>query len=316
LGVLLWVAAALAVPSAQGVVVEGLYQGEVGLEAGEAGSGATAAEALRQVVVRVTGRRAAASDPALSGLFGQASRFVKTVRTTAAGQVLVDFDPPTLSEALTRAGQKLWSADRPATLVVLLSVRPGTKGPGEDLRRALATAAQRRGVPLLFAPPLAAESSLYGELLPGRASAALDLARRSGAEGVLVGVLTEAATHWSWSGPAGDGVYEGGAAEAVDSLADRYGSQWAASGGSTSGYLVEVRGLGDLAALVRLQTVLQVLPQMHSVRLEAIVPESNTVRFRIQFEGDAEVLSRAAVTSAGVGVLPTVAGVVRWEVRP
>jgi hypothetical protein len=111
-------------------------------------------------------------------------------------------------------------------------------------------------------------------------------------------------------------VYEGGAAEAVDSLADRYGSQWAASGGSTSGYLVEVRGLGDLAALVRLQTVLQALPQMHSVRLEAIVPESNTVRFRIQFEGDAEVLSRAAVTSAGVGVLPTVAGVVRWEVRP
>ncbi len=56
-----------------GAVVEGLYEGTGAGDATDAGRAAAAADALRQVVVRLTGRREAATDPALAALVRQAT---------------------------------------------------------------------------------------------------------------------------------------------------------------------------------------------------------------------------------------------------
>lgn len=304
--------------AARAAVVDGLYQGDVAAEGSDVASGATAAEALRQVIVRLTGRQSAATDPALAALYGQAARFVTTVRATAAGRVLVDFDPAVLQEALVRAGQKLWSGERPTTLVVLVNARAGgNKGTTDDLRRMVATTAQRRGLPVLFSSPLASDSGLYADLSQGQASAALEWAHRSGAEAVLVGLVADGGMHWYWSGPAGDGATVASAPEAVEALADRYGSVFATAVVAPTGFKVEVRGVGDLASAVHLQTALQSLPQMRSVRIEAL-PDANSLRLRLQFDGDAATLARAAVAvaAAGVRVLPSDTSELRWELGP
>src|SRR5512144_616068 len=77
--------------------------------------------ALRQVLVRATGARDAANDPALAGVLAQASQYVLGTRpaNNSGSVVTVLFDGGALERDITAAGRTIWTAERPVLLVVL-----------------------------------------------------------------------------------------------------------------------------------------------------------------------------------------------------
>lgn len=284
---------------ALGAVVEGLYEGTGTGDPTDAGRAAAATDALRQVVVRLTGRRAAATDPALAGLYADARRFVRTFRAAAGNQLVVAFDPEPLEAALLQAGQRLWSRDRPLTLVVLVSARPGAArslagAADPELRRFVAAGAQLRGLPLRWPSglPASIEQARIDDALAGRLEPLRDLARQYGADAVLLGRVTPAATLWNWAGPAGEGSATGAGDEGVQALADRFGAQFASAGARAGQIDAVVRGVHDLAGYALASNALAALANVRSVFLEEASGES--LRFRLAFDGDADALRRAA----------------------
>jgi uncharacterized protein len=284
--------------AARGTAVEGLYEGTGTGDATDAGRAAAASDALRQVVVRLTGRRAAASDPALAGLYADARRLARTFRATAGNQLVVAFDPEALEAGLLQAGQRLWSPERPLTLVVLVSARPGAvrslAGAADpDLRRTVAAAAQLRGLPLAWPSglPASVEQAYLDDALAGRLEPLKELARQYGAEAVLLGRVTPAATLWTWTGPAGEGGATGAGDEGVQALADRCGAQFATAGARAGQVDAIVRGVRNLEGYAQASTALAALANVRGVALEEASGES--LRFRLAFDGDADALRRA-----------------------
>jgi hypothetical protein len=289
-----------AVPgAAAAVAVEGLYDGVGAGEATDAGRAAAASDALRQVAVRLTGRRAAATDPALAALYADAGRLARTFRAAPGGQLVVSFDADALDSRLLAAGQRLWSRERPLTLVVLVSARPGAArtlaGSAEpELRRAVVAAAQLRGLPLAWPTglPAAVEQARIEDALAGRLGPLAELARQYGADAVLLGrVAPGTPTAWSWTGPSGEGGATGAGDEGVQALADRFGAQFATAGARAGQVDAVVRGVRDLAGYAQVGNVLAALGGVRSVTLEEV--SGDALRYRIAFDGDIDALRRA-----------------------
>lgn len=297
------VAAALlgvaAVGPAGAATVDGLYEAVGAGDASDTGRAAAAGEALRQVAVRVTGRRAAATDPALAGLYADARRYARTFRSVGGNQVAVAFDPDALEAALLQAGQRLWPAERPLTLVVLVGTRPGAPralggGVEPDVRRAVIAAAQLRGLPLAWPTgmPAALEQARVDDALAGRLEPLRELARQFGADAVLLGRVAPGTTTWNWAGPGGDGSASGAADEGVHALADRLGAQFATAGARAGHIDAVVRGVRDVAGYALATSTLAGLAGVRGVLLEEV--SGDTLRFRIAFDGDGETLRREA----------------------
>src|SRR3984957_19450709 len=81
--------------------------------------GSALQDALRQVLVRATGHREAADDPALAALVADAPKYVKDWDTGARGQSQVVFDGAAIERAVMPAGRTLWDPARPFPLIVL-----------------------------------------------------------------------------------------------------------------------------------------------------------------------------------------------------
>jgi hypothetical protein len=309
----------LAAP-ASGAVLPRLYEGTVAGDAGEAGRAAAASEALRQVVVRVTGRRAAASDGALTGLYADARRYALSFKSDAAGQLTIGFDPDALDGALASAGQPLWPRDRPATLVLVASERAGVARPlaaDSDTRREIERAAEARGLPLVWPGGLAAavEQERLADVLAGRLEPLRALAQSLGAEGVLVRRGVAPAATWSWLGPAGSGVVAATPAEAIHALADRYAAQYAVREAGAGRVGVVVRGVRDLTDYAGVLAALAALATVRGV--EVFEVEGETLHLRVGFRGEPEGL-RAAVLQSGrfdADEPPLAAGELRFVLR-
>ncbi len=296
---LLLAASAISLPSpARAVVVEALYEGDVAGDLTEAGRVPAAADALRQVVVRVTGRRAAATDPALAAIYADAPRLAQTYRSRAAGQVTVQFDADAVDARLLQAGQRLWTRERPATLVVLVATGTGavhglTAPAMTGLRREAVATARLRGLPLAWPTGLtpAVEEALVQDALDGRLAPLGELAHLYGADGVLLGRVGAAAIAWSYAGPAGEVVVNGSAADALQELADRYGTRFAAAPTETGRLVAVVHGVRELSGYAAAIAALAALPGVRAATLEEAT--ATTLRFGVSFDGDTQALRRA-----------------------
>src|ERR1700686_1078004 len=151
--------------------------------------------AMKIVLVRVTGRRSAEDDPALAPLVGNARRYVQQYRGAPDGQVWVSFDGPAIERWLTQNGQPLWGHERPTTFVWL----PAHTGPHADsvitadetshLKLPIDAAAASPGVPFLWPSALDVQRDRldYASLNGAAQSTLVDIGRRLGGEGVLIG---------------------------------------------------------------------------------------------------------------------------------
>jgi len=280
--------------------------------------------AMKIVLVRVTGRRASADEPAFGPLVGNARRYVQQYRYTADNQLWVAFDGAAIDRWLTQNGQPLWGHERPTTFVwlaVQTGPQSGTVITAEDtseLKTAIDAAADLRGVPLLW--PSAADLQKnhldYTAANGAAPSVIADIGRRLGGEGTLVGRATgsSAAAGVRWIHLYQDRSSEfSGALEGVNRAADLYASLFAASGNLVP-IDIDVTGINDLRDYAGVQTYLESLTFISHLSVQAL--SGDTVRFRLATRGGIESLRRALSLN---GRLQPVAGgdngIQRFELR-
>lgn len=139
------------------------------------------AQAMRAALVRATGHRQVATDPALAPLVATAERYVLGYLPDRLGARQVMFDGPRIDQAIRAAGLSVWSPERPFTLVVL-NPAPRQRAQAGDAA-AINQAAEARGLPISIVPLSVRDAS--GRLLS--AESLLATVHRFSAEQLLVG---------------------------------------------------------------------------------------------------------------------------------
>lgn len=245
--------------------------------------------AMRQALVRATGRRESADDPALAGVIADAAKYVKSYASGPRGEPQVVFDAEAVAHAIDTAGRSVWSRDRPFTLVVVYP--PRGRADADAARSELERAATERGLPISVIPlavvdgsgnPLGAETLLqsaqrYGgdEVLVGRADAA------GVAAGELQWTLYTRAQSQSWTGPLSAGIDH-----AVDLLAPPPG----AAGETEAAARVRIEGVARLADYAAVERLLQSIPGVR--RAEVAEVDGGSVTFEVDMRGGSAALER------------------------
>jgi uncharacterized protein len=280
--------------------------------------------AMKIVLIRVTGRRTADEEPALAPLVSNARRYVQQYRAAPDGQLWVSFDGQAIERWLTQNGQPLWGRERPATFVWLAAQTGGQSGTvitaddTSDLKLSIDAAADLRGVPLLW--PSAADVQKnrldYAGISGGSVATLADMAHRLGGEAVLIGRAsgTSANANVRWTHLFQDRSSEfTGALEGVNRAADLYAGLFAASG-NLAPMDIQVTGIADLREYANVQTYLESLSFISHVNVIAL--NGDTVTFRLATRGGADSLQRTLSLN---GHLQPIAagdtGILRFQLR-
>jgi uncharacterized protein len=279
----------------------------------EAAQTAAFQNAMKTVLVRVTGRRTADEDPGLAPLVSNARRYVQQYRAVADGQLWVAFDGPAIERWLTQNSQPVWGHERPTTVVLLAIQSGGQSGTvvsaedNSELKAAIDAAAVARGLPLLW--PSTAEIQKnhldYAAVSGDSPSALAEIGKRFGGEGVLIGRASgnSATANVRWVHLFQDRSSEySGTLEGVQRAADLYAGLFAASG-NLSAAEIEVVGVNDLRDYASVENYLESLTFISHVSVESL--SGDTVRFRLATRGGGDSLQRALSLS---GRLQPVAG--------
>jgi uncharacterized protein len=275
-----------------------------------ADSPAALQEAMRQVLVRATGRRDAGSDPALSAIVAEASRYVQLYRPTPSGGTEVVFDSNAVEEAIAGAGRNAWETNRPFTLIVLNPPLTGTAA--DEARRDIERAASERGLPVSVVP-LALADDAGVEL---ERSTLLQSAQRFGGDAVLVGRNDGGGTVWQWTlyGPVASSSWSGGIESgvhgAVDALARTEETSFALAEAEARIAIDNIVTLADYAGVERL---LESVPGVRQVVLDEA--SGATVTFRVLARGGADGLEQQLAGSPRLARKGASGGRLQYEYR-
>jgi hypothetical protein len=263
---------------------------EVDLKGGQ--SPASLQDAMREALVRATGRRESATDPAFANLISEAQNYVKSYSPATRGQSQVIFDGVAVERAIVAAGRSVWDRNRPFTLVVLY---PPLARTAEDATRVeVEQAAVERGLPVTLVPlsPVDAAGNDLGR------EALMQMAQRYGGDAVLVGrgdpgsanlqwTLHTNFSSESWSGPLATGVNG-----AVDTMASVQGGSLAQTEASAR---VEIDGVTTLADYANVERLLESMPGVRRANVGAA--NGNTVTFDVVARGGGDAISHALAGS-------------------
>jgi len=263
---------------------------EVDLKGGQ--NPASLQDAMREALVRATGRRESATDPSLANLISEAQNYVKSYGPATHGQSQVIFDGEAVERAIVGAGRSVWDRNRPFTLVVLYP--PPTRTAEDAARVEVEQAAMERGLPVTLVPLSPVDTG--GNDL-GR-EALMQMAQRYGGDAVLVGRgdPNSANLQWtlhtnfsseSWSGPLAAGVNG-----AVDTMAPQQGGSLAQTEASAR---VEVEGVATLADYANVERLLESMPGVR--RANVSTASGNAVMFEVVARGGGDAISHALAGS-------------------
>ena len=265
---------------------------EVDLHGGQ--TPAALQNAMREALVRATGRRDSATDPVFANLVGSATNYVKAYTSGPHGESQVVFDNVAVEQAITAAGRPIWERERPFTLVVLSP--PLSRAVEESARGSLEQTAMERGLPISLVP-LTLTDAGGNEL--GR-DALMQMAQRYGGDAVLVGrgdpSSPSAQLEWtlynnfssqSWTGPLTAGI---------DGAADSFAPT--AQGGESQAEIkavVQIDGLMTLSDFATAQRMLEALPGSH--RANVVAANASSATFDLVVRGGADAIDRALTAS-------------------
>jgi uncharacterized protein len=251
-------------------------------------------EAMRQTLVRATGRRESAEDPALASLLSDAPRYVKTYGTGPRGEPQVVFDGAAIERAIGAAGRSVWERERPFTLVVLDP--PRTRAAEDAARTELERVAAERGLPITLIPlPLTdgAGTALGAEAL-------LQAGQRYGGDQILVGrgadAGRESALQWtlythalttSWSGPLAAGIDH-----TVDVLVPQPATSLAEADAPAR---VQIEGVNSLLGYATVERLLQSTPGVRHANIAGA--DAGSVTFDVTARGGTAGLGQALAGS-------------------
>ncbi len=296
-------------PDARAAEVRDLYRAEAPVQSQEPAAREQAFRAaLEAVLIKVTGSRDIAGQPAAEPLLASASNYVQQFgyRNRGAGTALdVVFDSAAVDAALTDANLPVWVDERPAVLA-WLAVQSGDKRYlVDDDRRKKATrivlrTAARRGIPVLF-PLLDMEDRArvnVADVLGGFDENVIQASARYEADAVVITRVTQSGeNNWraDWQlryGGEASGRSFGGASMAavltdgVHFVADTLAQRLAviATASASGGLVISVEGVDSLEDYARLRTYLDNLALVKGYRIDSVEP--GYASFRLQVSGD------------------------------
>jgi hypothetical protein len=260
-------------------------------------------EAMRDILVRVTGRPDAAELESLAPLVAQASRYVTSFRRAGGGLLTISFDGRAIENAIDSSGLASWGAERPLTLVYLAVDRGGGRralvqaGADGEERERIERAAARRGLQLAWPGPGEDLVRSLQQAWSGDHASLIDSARRYGAGGVLIGRATQRtdgsfSVNWSFVASGLAASTAGDLEAGPDLAAERYASLYASPGAAQrSEQVVTVMGIATLEDYARAMQVLARLAPVRGVAVDEVTPDA--VSFLVNVRGDPAALTEA-----------------------
>lgn len=307
----LLLAALLAFAPAFAVTVPDLYEVSMPVAASR---DAAFVDALKVVVVRVSGRRDAAVR--LGSALNTPRQYVQRFGFTADNVLQVGFDSVSVDKLLTDAGLPVWGRERPATLV-LLNVQ-ATDGSSYWIdsaastveRETISRAAKQRGLPIIWPEMTTQDRTQINAGVDASAdpSALLQAAARYNANAALLGTARSdgaggLSVRWTLASDDGAASAAGSLEEGVNLAADTFARVYSASGTTLDSVLVEVSGIGNLGAYATTLNYLEGMTLVRGVAVEQVL--GDTLRFKLAIRGDATTLRRAlALDGKLVAVAP------------
>ena len=309
-----WVAllALVSAAPAGAVRVTDLYAESVPLADSTAGAQAQAfAEALRRVLVKVSGQEATAADAGVLQRFGDPATLIQQYRRESSGLLWAQFDPVAVRRGLEAAGLPVWGEERPLTVAWIafddgtggrdvLAAGTSEAGQGAALREDLLGTARTRGIPLALplrdSQDLAAVSwaDIWGEFTAPLVAASA----RYGADAILVGrvrLFPPGMNDARWTLLVGEERLEwrGSVADGPNGLAERLAQRLAVGGAATGGSTVRL-AVSGIGSLEQYGTVLAGLQGLDAVASLAVVElAGDRVVFQLGLRADHARLVRA-----------------------
>jgi hypothetical protein len=268
-----------AMRDAQAVEMTSLYTVEVPLDPDDPNAQRSAyQEALRQVLVRVTGSNALADSEEVATLFPNAARFVRQFRPGPDDTLVVSLDGPAIERVLRDADATIWGTDRPLTVVWLavdwglgdreiVAADDPDRMPGDGrsidrnqiLRERVQAVAERRGLPIAF--PLMDVEDLrnigFIDIWGGFDEPLLEASTRYGAESVLVGRIRPddlQPPRWTWYFDNQRFGWPGQPEESIEQLADALAARDAISSSQEVETIrVTISGISSVAGYAEVQ---------------------------------------------------------------
>jgi hypothetical protein len=278
--------ARLVVASARAVTVPDLYETAQPVDGSR---DAAFVEALKTVLVRVSGQRDAATRV---GDVSDPRKYVQRFGFTADNVLEVGFDSASVDRLLSNAGLPIWGRERPATVVMFGAEDGGSwrwlasDTPTQE-RDAIERVARQRGLPLKWPVMDAQERAAASSDAPGL----LQTAERYGADAVLLGRSRGGVVQWTLISREGAAQASGGVDAGVHLAADTFARVFAAQASSLGSVVVEVGGISNLDAYAATLNYLEGMTLVRGVALEQVTGEK--MRFRLAVRGDAATLRRA-----------------------
>ena len=284
---------------------------EVELKGGQSPS--SVQDAMRDALIRATGRRESATDPALASIIADAQNYVKGYTPPTRGQSQVIFDGVAVERAIVVAGRSVWDRNRPFTLVILYP--PLARAADDAARAELDQTAIARGLPITVVPLSPVDAS--GNDLSR--DAFMQMAQRYGGDAVLVG-RADAGTasgqfQWtlhtnfsseSWSGPLSAGING-----AVDTMAPVQGGSLAQI---EAGARVEIEGVATLADYANVEKLLESAPGIRRVNVGAAA--GSVVTFDVVARGGGDAISHALEGSSHLARSDASSARLAYQYRP
>jgi hypothetical protein len=277
-----------------------------------------AVSGLRQVLVRATGARDAANDPALSGILAQAQQYVIATRPAGSGSTTLVFDAAALARDVTAAGRALWASDRPLLLIVL------TGGPAfesfqsrRQVEGVLDSVANVRGQPIRVARPEALDLPAGSDI---STDVALAAAQRLGADAVMVGhgeaAIDGGPWRWELAAPGISESWSGSLDEGVNGAADIFArNSQAFAALPEQSILVEVENVPSLRDYARVAAFLGAAGGVQDVHGAEVAGPRAT--FSVVARGGADSLQSALAGTATLERIdPSAGGNVAFRYHP
>lgn len=295
---LLFASVLFAMPQARAVSVGDLYEVATPVTTTR---DAAFVDALKTVVVRVSGRRDATER--LGAALNNPRQYVQRFGFSSDNVLQAAFDSRSVDRLLNEAGLPIWGRERPATLVMVIMEGPdgsatwmdaNTVGPERD---AITIVAKQRGVPLVW-PQMDAQDRVQASVILNdpSATALMQAAARYGANAVLLGRARRdgaGGAYVRWTLASNDNLEEsqGAIDTGVHLAADSFASVYSSSGASLDSVALEVSGIGNLNDYASTLNYLENMTVVRSVALERV--SGDTLHFKLAVRGDASHLKRA-----------------------
>ncbi|HET6726031.1 MAG TPA: DUF2066 domain-containing protein [Gammaproteobacteria bacterium] len=282
-------------------------------------------QALRQVIVKVTGSRAAPDDPQVAAIVAQPEHYLQAYRYTrhvpgpneplfgpgasATLDLVAQFDQPTVDQALRAAGQPLWGSERPETIVWIAYQQGdgqrhivGSEAPGEVLAN-VQHAAKLRGVPVIF-PLMDVQDRAhiaFSDVWGGFTAPVVQASQRYQPDAILIGKIdtngANASARWTlvmggkstnWDGA--NGAPADVARAAIQHLADVYASTFVVHNGAGAQHIpaldIVVSNIDGLTGFGRVLNYLRSLNALGAV--EPMQFHGGVVTFKASAQGTVE----------------------------